>query len=109
MADIFAGVSIVAVHGITGDAVSTWTSEPGNTCWLSDPEYLPKYLKNARVLSWGYDAQISSVLRMGSGEKILQHAQTLVAQLQADREVSSCCPSTPPPLFIRFSLVGMMV
>lgn len=76
------------MHGITGDAISTWTSEPGNICWLNNPEYLPKYVKNARVLSWGYDADISSLLRKRSGERILQHAQTLVAQLQADREVS---------------------
>lgn len=33
--------SIVAVHGLNGDAVKTWTSESGNICWLNHPDLLP--------------------------------------------------------------------
>lgn len=81
--------SIVAVHGLTGDAIKTWTSQPQDICWLNHPDFLPKYIKRARVLVWGYNANISSLAgRSTSSDRILQHAQTLVAQLQADRDVS---------------------
>ena len=79
--------SIVAVHGLNGDAMKTWTS--GNICWLNHPDLLPKYLKRARVLTWGYNANISSLAgKSTSSDRILQHAQTLIAQLHADRDVS---------------------
>jgi protein SERAC1 len=79
--------SIVAVHGLNGDAIKSWSSE--DICWLNHPDLLPKYVKRARVVAWGYNANISSLTgNTTSSERILQHAQTLVAQLQADRDVS---------------------
>lgn len=82
--------SIVAVHGLNGDRTRTWTTESGNLCWLKHPDFLPKYIKRARVLSWGYNANISSFTgKTTSSDRILQHAQTLIAQLQADRDVST--------------------
>lgn len=89
-ADLSTQSSFVAVHGLNGDAMKTWTS--GNICWLNHPDLLPKYLKRARVLTWGYNANISSLTgKSTSSERILQHAQTLVAQLHADRNVSWFC------------------
>jgi hypothetical protein len=74
-ADLSTQSSIVAVHGLNGDAMKTWTS--GNICWLNHPDLLPKYLKRARVLTWGYNANISSLTgKSTSSERILQHAQT---------------------------------
>lgn len=82
--------SIVAVHGINGDAHRTWTSTSTQVCWLNDANLLPNYIRDARVLTWGYNASVVSVkARSTSADRILQHAQTLIAQLQADREV--CC------------------
>jgi hypothetical protein len=47
-------------------------------------------MKRARVLVWGYNANVSSLTgKTTSSQRILQHAQTLVAQLQADRAVSA--------------------
>ena len=90
LADKVSKTSIVAVHGINGDARRTWTSVASNVCWLNHTDLLPKYIKNARVLVWGYNANVtSSKGRSTSADRILQHAQTLVAQLQADREVRS--------------------
>ncbi|KAL8874179.1 MAG: hypothetical protein Q9174_000445 [Haloplaca sp. 1 TL-2023] len=81
-------IDVVAVHGLNGDVQKTWTSEKNNICWLSDPDLLPKYLPNARILSWGYNANVMSTGgRATSADKILQHAQTLIAALAADREV----------------------
>jgi hypothetical protein len=82
--------SIVAVHGLNGDALKTWTRKSGKESinWLSHPDFLPRYLENARVLTWGYNANISSFKgKQASSDRILQHAHTLIAQLQADREV----------------------
>jgi hypothetical protein len=82
--------SIVAVHGLNGNAIKTWTSEPENICWLSHRDLLPKYVQRARVLVWGYNADISSLTgEATSSDRILQHAHTLIAELRADREVSS--------------------
>lgn len=80
--------SIVAVHGLNGDASTTWTSNKGKICWLNDKDLLPKYLPNARILTWGYNANVMSTKgRNTSADRVLQHAHTLIAQLVADREV----------------------
>jgi hypothetical protein len=82
--------SIVAVHGLNGNAIQTWTSDSDEAvCWLSHPDFLPKYVGYARVLTWGYNANVSSSKgKMSSSDRVLQHAQTLISQLHADREVS---------------------
>lgn len=48
---------------------------------------LPKALPNARILTWGYNANVHSFMGSTSSDTILEHAHTLIAQLQADREV----------------------
>jgi len=48
---------------------------------------LPKDLPACRVLTFSYPATVASVLGKTSSDRILQHAQTLVAELVADREV----------------------
>ena len=79
--------SIVAVHSLNGNAIGSWTEN--GTCWLSNPDLLPKYLPKTRILAWGYNANVlPSKGRTTSSNRILQHAQTLIAQLAADREVS---------------------
>jgi hypothetical protein len=90
----------VAIHGLNGDAFKTWTtteydsrSNSAQINWLSHPDLLPRYLPTARILTWGYNANISSMKgKQTSSDRILQHAQTLVAQLSADREVSDFVP-----------------
>lgn len=49
--------SITAVHGLNGGALSTWTANNGK-CWLQDNEFLPKYITQSRVLTWGYNATV---------------------------------------------------
>lgn len=78
----------MAVHGINGDRQRTWSSNTSKVCWLNHPDLLPSYIKNSRVLTWGYNANVTSYKgRSTSADRIMQHAQTLIAQLQADREV----------------------
>ncbi|KAH0537361.1 hypothetical protein FGG08_005840 [Glutinoglossum americanum] len=77
--------SIVAVHGLNGDAYNTWTTDKSKVFWLGDGSLLPGAIKNARILTFGYNANVTSLLGSTSSNRILQHAQTLVAQLEADR------------------------
>lgn len=76
------------MHGLNGDSIKSWTSESGDTCWLNHPDFLPKYVNRCRVLTWGYNANISTLMgKKTSSDRILQHAQTLIAELHADRDV----------------------
>lgn len=103
-----AEIDIVAIHGLNGGAIKTWTSEPENICWLSHLDFIPKYIKQARVLTWGYNANIASVTgRTTSSDRILQHAQTLVAQLHADRDLEDA--NDRPIIFLCHSLGGIIV
>ena len=80
--------SIVAVHGLNGHPVKTWTTEKTKKFWLKDADLLPSSLKSARILTFGYNAAVAALLGRTSSDRILQHAQTLIAELVADREVS---------------------
>lgn len=48
-------VNIIAVHGLSGDAYSTWT-HPNGTLWLKD--LLPDFLPGCRVYTYGYPSQV---------------------------------------------------
>ncbi|KAF7593472.1 hypothetical protein BBP40_011478 [Aspergillus hancockii] len=99
-------VEIVAVHGLNGDAIKTWTDETSNICWLKD--LLPTHINNARVLTWGYNANINSLMgRSTSSDRILQHAQTLIEELQSDRELENAAER--PIMFVCHSLGGIIV
>ena len=46
--------SLVAIHGLNGDPMGTWTHQIGQPMWLRD--ILPQALPNVRILTYGYDA-----------------------------------------------------
>ncbi|KFZ08507.1 hypothetical protein V502_09321 [Pseudogymnoascus sp. VKM F-4520 (FW-2644)] len=98
---------IVAVHGLNGDRIKSWTSESGDTCWLKHPDFLPKYIQQCRVLTWGYNANISTLTgKTTSSDRILQHAQTLIAQLHADRDLNDA--NERPIIFLCHSMGGIV-
>lgn len=49
------GVDIVAIHGLNGDAFSTWEHENG-TLWLRD--LLPSALPGSRIFTYGYPSKL---------------------------------------------------
>lgn len=49
-------ISLVAVHGLGGHPIQTWTDPKTKKCWLKDEEFLPRDVPSARVLSFGYNA-----------------------------------------------------
>jgi len=82
------GHSIVAVHGLNGDPVETWTHAKTKDSWLKD--YLPSDIQNARILSFGYNADIAFGNTTAS---IKDHAQDLLGSLIDEREKADISPS----------------
>lgn len=75
--------SIVAVHGLNGHREKTWTLNDIN--WLRD--LLPTVIPNARILSWGYDANTHSTSPI-SAQYLYDHARTLVSDLVLERKLT---------------------
>lgn len=72
---------IVFVHGLTGDAFSTWTK--GQICW---PKHLlPKHLPDSRVMTWGYDANVETLTSTASRNSLFGHTDNLIEDLSRER------------------------
>lgn len=83
--------SIIAVHGLHGDAYKTWTAKPEfpgeeEVLWLRD--LLPDEVPNARILAYGYDSDPGKVFDSISTNMVHHHATTLVSELHFYRRVS---------------------
>ncbi|KAL8952477.1 MAG: hypothetical protein Q9222_001618 [Ikaeria aurantiellina] len=100
-------IDIVAVHGLNGHPIKTWTTKETQRSWLADKDMLPKNMNNARILSFGYDASVTALLGRTSSDTILQHAHTLVAELVADRQLEGAM--SRPIIFVCHSLGGIIV
>ncbi|RYO22803.1 hypothetical protein AA0113_g12761 [Alternaria arborescens] len=99
-------IDIVAVHGLNGQCEKTWTAGNGidSVNWLRD--LLPHDLPNARILSWGYDANTHSSSRV-SCQYLFDHARTLVSDLCLERQITET--SKRPIIFVAHSLGGIIV
>ncbi|TRX91008.1 hypothetical protein FHL15_008213 [Xylaria flabelliformis] len=49
-------VDIIAVHGLNGDAYTTWT-HPNGVMWIRD--ILPSFIPGCRVYTYGYPSQVA--------------------------------------------------
>lgn len=72
--------SIVAVHGLNGDAFRTWTESKSKKLWLRD--FLPGDLPSARMMVFGYNAE---PFFRSSVAGIEEHARGLLAALVEKR------------------------
>lgn len=97
--------SIIAVHGLEENKTEAWTDPETKILWLRD--LLPETLNIAHVLTFGYDANATSFYGDGSADRIQQHAQTLVADIQADRSLENC--TERPVIFICHGLGRILV
>jgi hypothetical protein len=77
------GFSIVAIHGLNGHRAKTWTAK-NNVNWLRDAKMLSAIIPNARIISWGYDANTHSMKEL-SKMYLYQHAEQLVSDLSLHR------------------------
>ena len=76
MLTIVVAFSIVAVHGLGGHALATWTHDSTGKLWLRD--FLPRTIPNARIMTFGYDSRV-----VGSRSVIgmMENANSLLTQL----------------------------
>jgi triacylglycerol esterase/lipase EstA (alpha/beta hydrolase family) len=92
--------SIVAVHGLGGDAFDTWTED--GKLWLRD--FLPQRLPKARIYTYGYD---SIVAFSKSSAEVDDYARDLLNRVKTERAAAGT--STRPLYFICHSLGGIVV
>ncbi|KAJ5984238.1 hypothetical protein N7481_006337 [Penicillium waksmanii] len=99
-------VDIVLVHGLDEKTSSAWTHEESGCFWPLD---LLSKEDNiiARILSLEYKADVPSFFGSSSADRILHHAQTLVEELNAEREHDGT--NRRPILFICHGLGGIIV
>ncbi|KAH0541223.1 hypothetical protein FGG08_004279 [Glutinoglossum americanum] len=100
--------SIVALHGLNGDPVRTWSfsdnrnGEHFNIHWLK--ELLPYKVPRARIMTFGYHA---SVWANPSAMGIRENAQSLLSYLVNERQSDE--EAKRPILWIGHSLGGIMI
>ncbi|KAH6641323.1 hypothetical protein F5144DRAFT_454816, partial [Chaetomium tenue] len=95
-------LSIVFVHGLNGHYIHTW--EESSVCWPRD--LLPSRIKNVRVLSFSYDADIYNSASVG---RIRDHGLNLLTHLIAKRPQTGREKFTRPIVFVAHSLGGLLV
>jgi len=105
-----ANVDIVFVHGLYGHPKGTWTSGRyglGGVFWPS--QLLPPMVEEeeARILVYGYNADVSSFTDGFSGDKIHNHAEHLIAELCANRRIKRAAER--PIVFVAHSLGGLVL
>jgi hypothetical protein len=92
--------SIVAIHGLGGDAYGTWTHENGKL-WLQD--FLPFQIPEARILTYGYDSMVAF---SKSSADVDDFARDLLQRLKSVRKAAE--ERARPLYFICHSLGGIL-
>ncbi|EXF73898.1 hypothetical protein CFIO01_07363 [Colletotrichum fioriniae PJ7] len=77
-------VDIIFVHGLKGHREKTWTAEKASEPWPKT--LLPSEIPNARVLAYGYDADVAKATEVVSTNRIRDHAATLLKRLANFRD-----------------------
>lgn len=97
--------SIVAVHGILERGLEAWTDTESGVLWLRD--LFPHERYNVRVLVYHYDAEAFSSPSEASADRILPFANSLVAELCADRQLVNAFKR--PIIFVCHGFGGLLV
>jgi hypothetical protein len=77
-------VDIVFVHGLTGNAYSTWLHKESEMHWPS--QILHNEISDARIMVWGYDANVTSFWGHAARNRLGEHAKNLMGDLVHRRE-----------------------
>jgi hypothetical protein len=98
-------VDIVFVHGLTGDRERTWTHPDAKGIpWPM--EFLPSYLPDARILTYGYDAYVLRKHSPSTTNRVSEHARDFLNALFAHRQGSNTLGR--PLIFVVHSLGGIV-
>ena len=95
-------VDIVAVHGLGGDALRTWTDPKSKKLWLHD--FLPADIEGTRIMSFRYNADAAFG---NTTATISDCASDLLGSLAARR--GNADETARPIVFIAHSLGGIVV
>lgn len=100
-------VDVIFVHGLHGHPYHTWACERSRVFWPA--QLLPPMIveEKARILVYGYDADVVSFTDGASKDKIHNHAEHLVADLCANRQIRKA--TERPVVFVTHSLGGLVV
>ncbi|QYS99703.1 NACHT domain-containing protein [Trichoderma simmonsii] len=94
-------VDIIAVTGLAGHAFGSWKSKSKPDMWLRD--FLPRFIPNARVLTYGYDTKLPG---SRSKSSILELSRKLLESIKTTRDEST---KHRPLILIGHSLGGLVV
>ena len=86
--------SIIAVHGLGGHAIDTWTHPSTGKLWLRD--FLPDAIPDARIMTFGYD---SRVVGSKSVIGIAENANSLLTQLSISQDSHKVSKTFPLAYF----------
>ena len=76
-------VDIIFVHGLTGDSYNTWLQPTSRIYW--PVQLLSKDISDARIMTFGYDADVTKFLGPVGQNNLRDHASNLIAELAARR------------------------
>jgi protein SERAC1 len=82
---IVSSISIVFIHGLVGDREQTWSTADADGPWPQT--LLPRKLPHARVLTFGYDANVMDWRDVVSMNRIGNHSKNLLADLAGRRDI----------------------
>ncbi|KAF3479854.1 WD40/YVTN repeat-like-containing domain [Arthroderma uncinatum] len=98
-------VDIVFVHGLTGSSENTWTHPDSNLHWPR--QLLKEDIPNARIFTFGYDADVASFWGGASQNRLTNHAENMIKDLVDER--SDTKTDDRELLFVAHSLGGLVV
>ena len=113
--------SLVFVHGLTGDSERTWREKESDCFWPGD--LVPTDLSNARIFTYGYDADIVHFWGQAWQSRINDHANTFLSALANQRlrtetvgavsqnfnKILSNSQEERPLIFVAHSMGGLLV
>ncbi|KAK3389407.1 hypothetical protein B0H63DRAFT_507002 [Podospora didyma] len=94
-------VDIIALHGLNGNAITTWTHENG-TFWLRD--LLPQSMPGCRVFSFGYPSEFAF---SDSFATVQDYSRRLLSSIRDVRENEN--QESRPIIFVCHSLGGIVL
>ncbi|KAH6880024.1 hypothetical protein B0T10DRAFT_609642 [Thelonectria olida] len=97
-------VDIVFIHGLRGHRERTWTVKNGSGFWPRD--FLALEIPEARILTYGYDANIIRADSPISNSRLGEHAQNFLSALATYREKGQ--NNERPIIFVAHSLGGLV-
>ena len=97
-------VDIVFVHGLGGNAYTTWLHMGTNIHWPS--ALLRKKVPDARIITFGYDADVVNWWHEASTNRVTNHAECMIGELVRLREETKT--EDREIVFVAHSLGGLV-